>query len=567
MKKLLLFIYIILIIPQIKAQQYPIISNYLTTQYGFNPATTGTISNSHFHLFYRTQWVGFEEAPQTQFASYRKKIGGSPLTLGAYVFNEEAGSIVRNGGTALASYTRQLDETVFLSIGLAAGYHNLRLRNDFRIKDLSDIVAADAQTGVWYPDLNAGIHIRLRDFYVGFSVPQIMNTKLQFGDSNTINRLQRHYYIISGYKIPVSDHLTVEPSTLVKIAAGSNPQIEASLRMYFYDKFWLGTSYRAEDAIVAMTGFRLGKNLSLAYAYDLTTSDLRAVSSGSHEISLGIRWGGVPDSDEDGIPDNKDKCPDQPGPADTEGCPEDIFALFAKKDADGDGVVNDLDGCPNKKGPKDNHGCPWPDRDNDGVTDNIDRCPDLAGVAENEGCLENDSDRDGIIDDLDKCPEEPGSYITQGCPDTDSDKDGLRDQFDECPYTFGPPSNGGCPIVTTEEKDLLNEVKRDLNFKTGEAEIWPESKQQLVKLANLLSERADWQLRIAGHTDNKGSAKTNLKVSRERAEAVRDFLVGQGIPSAQIVVEYFGETKPLTSNDTDLGRLINRRVELEFIFD
>ena len=82
-----------------------------------------------------------------------------------------------------------------------------------------------------------------------------------------------------------------------------------------------------------------------------------------------------------------------------------------------------------------------------------------------------------------------------------------------------------------------------------------------------MKERADWQLKIIGHTDNKGGTKANLEISKKRAEAVMVYLVNRGVPKKQLIVEYYGETKPFASNDKESGRQLNRRVELEFVFD
>jgi outer membrane protein OmpA-like peptidoglycan-associated protein len=85
------------------------------------------------------------------------------------------------------------------------------------------------------------------------------------------------------------------------------------------------------------------------------------------------------------------------------------------QDTDGDGVPDDIDRCPHEPGPKENFGCPWGDRDKDGVPDNLDRCPDVPGVPELQGCPDVDSDKDGIPDRLDKCPQIPG-VPPDGCP-------------------------------------------------------------------------------------------------------------------------------------------------------
>ena len=85
-----------------------------------------------------------------------------------------------------------------------------------------------------------------------------------------------------------------------------------------------------------------------------------------------------PDSDNDGVLDNVDGCPAQPGPAENSGCPW--------PDGDGDGLTDNVDGCPAQPGPAENGGCPWPDGDGDGLADNVDGCPAQPGPAENNGC-------------------------------------------------------------------------------------------------------------------------------------------------------------------------------------
>ena len=136
------------------------------------------------------------------------------------------------------------------------------------------------------------------------------------------------------------------------------------------------------------------------------------------------------DRDGDGIPDDEDECPNQPGPASTDGCP----------DSDGDGIPDNEDDCPQDPGPERFNGCP--DSDVDGIPDNEDACPQDPGPERFNGCP--DSDGDGIPDNEDACRRirDPEKY--DGCPD--SDGDGLPDNVDECPQDPGPESNNGCPL-------------------------------------------------------------------------------------------------------------------------
>jgi outer membrane protein OmpA-like peptidoglycan-associated protein len=146
----------------------------------------------------------------------------------------------------------------------------------------------------------------------------------------------------------------------------------------------------------------------------------------------------VHDRDGDGIEDKRDKCPDEPGPRENDGCPW--------IDTDGDGLADNLDKCVKEKGPRENNGCPWGDRDGDGLKDNEDKCPAEVGPRENGGCPYGDADGDGVSDDVDKCPKEPGPKDNGGCPFGDTDGDGIADDKDKCPKQAGPGENNGCPF-------------------------------------------------------------------------------------------------------------------------
>ncbi|PTL78692.1 OmpA family protein [Vitiosangium sp. GDMCC 1.1324] len=155
-----------------------------------------------------------------------------------------------------------------------------------------------------------------------------------------------------------------------------------------------------------------------------------------------------PDNDKDGVLDGNDKCPLTPGPLSNQGCPEE-----APGDSDGDGIPDNVDKCrdqpEDKDGFEDSDGCPDPDNDQDGLIDTADKCPNAAGPIQNMGCPRTDKDGDGVEDSLDKCPDEPedkdGFQDEDGCPDLDNDADGIPDGLDRCPLKAGPLENAGCP--------------------------------------------------------------------------------------------------------------------------
>ena len=112
---------------------------------------------------------------------------------------------------------------------------------------------------------------------------------------------------------------------------------------------------------------------------------------------------------------------------------------------------------------------------------------------------------------------------------------------------------------------MLTKCSDNLEFETGKAIIKESSYSSLKKLAGLLLKKPEWRIKIAGHTDSQGKASNNLKLSKKRAQSVANFLIENNILESRIDVEWFGETKPITTNKTRAGRAKNRRVEMEIL--
>ncbi|WP_374462226.1 von Willebrand factor type A domain-containing protein [Chryseobacterium taeanense] len=128
---------------------------------------------------------------------------------------------------------------------------------------------------------------------------------------------------------------------------------------------------------------------------------------------------------------------------------KEIKKLSVEKDKDQDGIKNNRDKCPEEAGSVENKGCPWPDMDHDGIPDKDDSCKEVAGPVENNGCPWPDTDGDGVIDKDDACPTVAGPAENNGCPWPDTDGDGILDKDDACPTVPGMPEYNGCPKPKT----------------------------------------------------------------------------------------------------------------------
>ncbi len=260
----------------------------------------------------------------------------------------------------------------------------------------------------------------------------------------------------------------------------------------------------------------------------------------------------VLDRDKDGVPDNIDACPDDPGPPALQGCP----------DRDGDGILDKDDKCPDVKGLAKYQGCPIPDTDKDGINDEEDKCPTVPGLARYQGCPIPDTDNDGINDEEDKCPTVFGLARYQGCPIPDTDGDGVNDEEDRCITIPGPKENFGCPVIPPDVKKRVDLAAKNILFVTGKYTLQTSSFKGLNDVAKIMNENPGMSLAIDGHTDNVGSDEMNQTLSDNRAAAVKKYLVSKGVDESRITATGHGELVPIADNKTSAGRQQNRRSEL-----
>jgi OOP family OmpA-OmpF porin len=211
------------------------------------------------------------------------------------------------------------------------------------------------------------------------------------------------------------------------------------------------------------------------------------------------------------------------------------------------------------------------DTDGDGVPDRKDKCPDTPkGASVDAAGCPHDSDGDGVLDGLDKCADTPkGATVdATGCP-TDSDGDGVWDGLDKCPGTpkDAKVDKDGCPIeVTEKETELLDTGMirlQNVNFETGKADLLPDAFPTLDIVGQVLTKWPELQIEIGGHTDSRGTAAKNQKLSEARASSVLTYIVQKfpNLKATQFTVKGYGLTRPIAPNTDELGRAKNRRVE------
>ncbi len=171
-----------------------------------------------------------------------------------------------------------------------------------------------------------------------------------------------------------------------------------------------------------------------------------------------------------------------------------------------------------------------------------------------------DSDADGVIDTADRCPDTPAGVQVDaaGCP-VDADADGVAGEADLCPNSpYGEPVDAtGCRprLAVSQQYTLL------LTFENDSATIIGDARAALAEVAALITQYPETTVAIEGHTDDRGPARYNMKMSQRRADAVASVLINDlGIDAGRVIAAGFGETKPISTNATKEGRARNRRV-------
>ncbi len=435
----------------------------------------------------------------------------------------------------------------------------------------------------------------IKDISAGFGVHQYISRSFNFNYSLNYGLLDTDYgsnrfnkYFLNNN---FTTHFNLANGIILNVDASIQPFVGtgASLTYFFGEQESIEDNLSFAIPIVAGFNVPVSEGLSLEFkgTYNRTFNDeidgVIGVDQQDHDdffvasVGLKFRLSGAKDSDGDGVKDKVDKCVDTAGSPETNGCP----------DNDSDGIINSQDLCPDVAGTAANRGCA--DSDGDSIVDFEDACPNIAGSPEFQGCA--DSDGDKIPDGEDLCPEVKGTTATDGCPDDDgdgiknsvdlcpvfagtaefggcpdSDGDGIIDKEDNCPSLEGIKPNNGCPEVTADVKRKLDVIFQNLLFATNSANIDPTSLDDLDELVKIMSDDEDLRLSIEGHTDNRGNNDYNLELSRLRAEAVKQHLVNGGVSASRIKAVGYGETRPLTTNDTANGRLKNRRVELNISY-
>lgn len=285
MKTLLLPLLLIVSITASYGQQDPLYAQYINNPMVINPGYTGINNVLNASLSYRSQWTGFGDgAPNTAAFSAHSSFFDNLLGLGVIVVRDEIGSTVNTQFSLAGAYSIEFGETNF-SFGMQAGVLSLQNNNsELNVADPGDPLFAGNETFSKF-NIGAGIVIKSPKYYIGLSVPRLVNNTEELAMLDQ-QLYQRHYYLGLGYFININSDIGFKPSALIKAVADAPASVDLNASLVIRDKYTAGLLTRNFETYGLLAQINLNHNLRIGYVAEVPTNNSVGAQFTSHEISI-----------------------------------------------------------------------------------------------------------------------------------------------------------------------------------------------------------------------------------------------------------------------------------------
>ncbi len=282
---IILFLFISLFVEAQQSEQY---SQYTFNNFGYNPAFAGTIKCVDFRTGYRMQWVGFEGAPRSAFASvqmaFKKKYfkSSGKHAVGLYLNQDEVHLTTRTFVKLAYTYHTKLSSKYTMGLGVFAGIQQYSTNDEFGGETTNDpVLAAAAGTELHYPDIMPGVLLYSNKVYWSFSINQLYFKDIKIGEEQT----QVNQYYFGGGNKSLHGNWTVFKSFLLKWNVMGPPALDLNMAWVYHQKTTFGLGYRVGESVIAQLKFNLGA-LKIGYAFDFPINKI--YGNYGHEIMIGF---------------------------------------------------------------------------------------------------------------------------------------------------------------------------------------------------------------------------------------------------------------------------------------
>lgn len=276
--------------------QYDVnLSQYMNNELIINPGYAGSRDHVSAVIAYRKQWDGIEGAPNTQTFSIHAPLKNKKIALGLSLINDQIGVTQLFSVLGTFAYRMPVTDDGILSLGLQGGIISIQEDYSKLISDCcgnsNDPMFMEDSPSRIAPMIGFGAYFYEKDFYVGWSIPRLLESNLDplddFRVNNELNLKSWHNYLIAGYLIDTDENFKLKPSIMTKVVYGAPVQVDLSLNALLDEHIWVGTSYRTGDSFSFLTSLILSTQLRVGYSYDVTINELSDFNDGSHELMIG----------------------------------------------------------------------------------------------------------------------------------------------------------------------------------------------------------------------------------------------------------------------------------------
>lgn len=287
MKIYLIAVFLLGILGSVSAQQDPMFTQYMHNPVSINPAYAGSRGTLNVVALNRQQWVGIDGAPKTLALSVNSPFLSYNVGVGLSLLYDELGPVKQTGIYADYAYHLKVSNRTKLSFGLKGGVNifDINLMNLIGSQGDDHVALYGART-LYHPNFGFGTYLYSDRYYLGFSIPKLLQNNLSDDKNTLINKEERHFFLASGVVLDVTENIKFKPSTTVRIVNGAPVSVELSAAVLLNDRLWLGGMFRFGDAAGAMVKFDLTNQLSVGYSFDYTLSELRPFNQGTHEVFI-----------------------------------------------------------------------------------------------------------------------------------------------------------------------------------------------------------------------------------------------------------------------------------------
>lgn len=281
------------------AQQEALIRHYQLNPFVVNPAIAGTANTwgntQTVRVGYRSHWNAFPGSPVTIYGSYQQNVFDN-VGLGALVYTDRIANIRRIGVKAAFAYQLKFKNNMTLGMGLAGKMENYQLdaKELLGLVDQTDDAVLEAIDGSNTFDVDFGLYLNHKDFYVGLSATNLIESNISNDkELDLVAQFYRQFMFLGGYRY-THEKFNLEPSVLLRKVQGAPLDFEAHLRVGFIeDQIFAGVGYGGSKSGSFLLGYRFDKKIMLAYSFDHYFKNIHNSNFSSHELTLGYDFGGV----------------------------------------------------------------------------------------------------------------------------------------------------------------------------------------------------------------------------------------------------------------------------------